>query len=141
MRTVSERVIAADIEEAADAMGAQHLEDFLAIFQVRLVAGGAERGGGRIGDHLEIMRRLLRQIDEVLVDDAAHAVEGAIDALDLAKFARFQHRADERLVDDGGRAAALCDDDLGEIDGRTREAPVQVLLNSLLPRAARRGFP
>ncbi len=32
------------------------------------------------GDHLEIVAGLLRQVDEVLVDDAAHAVMGAVDA-------------------------------------------------------------
>ncbi len=57
------------------------------------------------------------RIDEILVDDAAHAVIGAIDPLHLPEFARFQNRPDQRLVDDGGRAAALGDENLGEVDG------------------------
>ena len=48
------------------------------------------------------MGRLLGEVDEILIDDAAHPVEGAIDPLDLAKFARLQHGPDQRLVDDGG---------------------------------------
>ena len=103
-------IVAADIEEGADLMRLQHLENLVAIFGVGLVAGRAERGGRRIGHHFEIVAGLLGQIEEILVDDAAHAVMGAIDALDAGEFARLQHHARERLVDDGGRAAALGDE-------------------------------
>ena len=64
---------------------------------------------------LEVVGGLLGQVDEVLVDDAAHAVARAVDALDAAEAPRFEHHADQRLVDDGGRAAALGDEDLARV--------------------------
>ena len=133
-------VVAADIEEAADLVRPQDVENFLAIFDVRLVARRAERGGGRAGHEFEIVGRLLRQIGEILVDDSAHAVKRAVDALDLTKFARFQHGADQRLVDDGGRTAALRDENLGKINvgqGNLREAVGGA--GCFSPLAGRRG--
>ena len=118
-------IVAANIKEAADLVRLQNLEDFLAIFDVRFVARRAERGRRGAGHEFEVVGRLLRQIGEILVDDSAHAVKRAVDALDLTKFARFQHGADQRLVNDGGRAAALRDENLGKIDvgqGNLREA-------------------
>ena len=49
------RVVAADVEEVADAVRLQHLEDLLAVGQVGLVAGRAERRGGRGGHQLEVV--------------------------------------------------------------------------------------
>ena len=48
------QVVAADIEEIADVVRAAAVEDLLAIGLVRLVAGRAERGGGRARDRLEL---------------------------------------------------------------------------------------
>jgi hypothetical protein len=45
-------IIAADVEEIADAMRLEHLEDLLAVAQIGFVAGGAERGRWRVGHHL-----------------------------------------------------------------------------------------
>ena len=89
----------------------QHLEDVLAVLQVGLVARRAQRRRRRRGHALELRAGLHRQVDEILVDDAAHAVARAVDALDAGQRARREHRADERLVDHGGRAAALGDKD------------------------------
>ena len=100
-------IVAADIEEIPDFVRLQNLEYFLAVFQIRLVPRRAQRRGRRLADHFQVVRRLLRQIDEFLVHDPAHAVQRAIDQTDIAEFPRFQHRADERLVDDRGRTAAL----------------------------------
>ena len=98
-------------------MRLQHLEDFVAIFQVGLVAGRAQRRGRRVGDHFQIVAGLLGQVEQILVDDAAHAVVRAVDAADVGEFARFQHDAGKRLVDDRGGTATLGDEDfLGRHD-------------------------
>ena len=90
----------------------QDLEDLLAIFQVRLVAGRAERRGRGRRDRLEIVDGLLPEVDEVVVDDAAHAVQRAVDVRDAGKAPRLERHADQRLVDDRRRAAALGDENL-----------------------------
>jgi hypothetical protein len=43
---------------------------------------------------------------KMLIDDAAHAMEGAINPVDGLEFARFQDKSDQRRVDDGGGGAA-----------------------------------
>ena len=93
-------------------MGFQDLEDLLAIFEVRLVARGSERRGGRRRNRLEIGDRLLAEIDEIVVDDAAHALKRAVDVADVGKPPRLKRNARQRLVDDRGRTATLGDKDL-----------------------------
>ena len=105
-------IVAADIEERVDRVRLQDLEDLLAIFEVGLVAGRAERRGRRRRDRLEIGDRLLAEIDEIVVDDAAHALQRAIDMRDVGKPPRLERHAGQRLVDDRRRAAALRDEDL-----------------------------
>ena len=105
-------IVAADIEERVDRVGFQDLEDLLAILAVRLVAGRAEGGGRRRGDRLKIGDRLLPEIDEIVIDDAAHALQRAIDMGDLRKAPRLQRYAGQRLVDDRRRPASLGDKDL-----------------------------
>src|SRR5271156_2840867 len=105
-------IVAADIEKRIDRVGLQDLEYFLAIFDVWLVAGRAERSCRRRGDRLEIGRGLLAEIDQVFVDDAAHAVPGAIDMREFWKPPGLQRDSGERLIDDRGRAAALRDENL-----------------------------
>jgi hypothetical protein len=104
------RVIAADVEEVLDLVHAQHLEDFLAVFQVGFVAGGAECRRGRGGHQFKVVAGFLREVDEVFIDDAAHAVARAVHQLHVAKAPRFEGHADHRLVDHGGRPAALGDE-------------------------------
>ena len=72
-------IVAADVEERVDRVRLENLEDLLAIFEIGLVARRAERGGRRGGDGLEIGDRLLPEIDEIVVDDAADAMQRAID--------------------------------------------------------------
>jgi hypothetical protein len=105
-------VVAADVEEMLDAMRPQHLEHLLAVGEVGLVAGAAQCRRRRAGHQLEVVAGLLREVDEVLVDDAAHAVARAVDALDADVAPRLQHHAHQALVDDRGGAAALRDEDL-----------------------------
>ena len=80
-------IVAADVEERVDVVGLQDLEDLLAIFEVRLVAGRAERGGRGGRDRFEIGDGLLAEVDEILVDDAAHAVQRAVDVRDVRETA------------------------------------------------------
>jgi hypothetical protein len=51
----------------------------------------------------------LGEIDEVLVQDSAHAVAGAIDLGDLRKLARLENHTHETLIDDGGGTTSLGD--------------------------------
>ena len=58
------------------------------------------------------MRRFTRQIQEVLLDNPLNTVDRPIDRLDLCELAGLERNSDDTLVDDSGRATALCDKDL-----------------------------
>ncbi len=103
------RIVAADVEEVLDFVRLQHLEDFLAIGQVGLVAGGSQRRGGRGSHQFQVVAGFLGQVDEILVDDATHTVTRTVDPLNIAVASRLQRHADHRLVDHRRRSAALCD--------------------------------
>ena len=105
-------IVAADVEERVDIVRLENLEDLLAVFDVRLVAGRAERGGGGRSDRLEVADRLLAEVDEVVVDDAAHPVDRAIDVGHVGEATRLERDADQRLVDHRRRSAALGDENL-----------------------------
>jgi len=100
-------VIAADIEKAIDAVRLHHPEYLQAVFPVGLVARRTQCGRRCGGDQLQIRRRLRTQVNQILIDDAAHAVDRAIDFFDRSEFAGFEDGANQRLVDDRGGAAAL----------------------------------
>ncbi|MDT4863598.1 hypothetical protein FQZ97_983110 [compost metagenome] len=104
------RIVAADVEEVLDLVGPEHLEDFLAVLQVGLVARGAQRRGRGTGHRFEVVTGLLREVHELLVHDATHAVARAVDQLHVLETPRLQRHAHQRLVDHGGRAAALGDE-------------------------------
>jgi hypothetical protein len=95
-----------------DLVRLQHLEHLVAVGQVGLVARAAQRRRRRVGHQFQVVAGFLRQVDEVFVDDAAHAVAGAVHALDALVAACFEHHADQALVDDCGGAATLGDEDL-----------------------------
>ena len=105
-------IVAADVEKRADAVRLQHPEDVPAVFQIRLVAGGAERRAGGSRDPLQVPPRFPGEIEEVLVDDAAHTVPRAVDPLDARLSARLQRGSHQRFVDNGGGTAALGDQNL-----------------------------
>ena len=52
-------IVAADIKEGADFMRLQNLEDLVAIFQIRLVAGGAQRRGRGFADQQKTLGGLI----------------------------------------------------------------------------------
>ncbi len=88
-------------------MGLENLEYFLAILEVGLVACRSERRGGCAGHHFDVVAGFLGKVEKFLIDDAGHAVVSAIDQLNVTEFAGFENNPGHRLIDDGGRAAAL----------------------------------
>ena len=122
-------IVAADIEKAADFMRAQHFENLLAILGVWLVARRAQCRRRRGRNHFKIAARFLRQVEQVFVDDAAHAMLGAVNASDAGKFAGFEHNANKRLVDDRGWAATLGDQNFC----RRHETPFRILIIAVSP--------
>jgi hypothetical protein len=54
----------------------------------------------------------LGEIDEVLVQDPAHAMTSAVDLGDLGKLTRLENHSREALVDDGGGTTSLGDQGL-----------------------------
>ena len=108
-------VVAADVEEVADAAREERGEDPVAVLLGGLVAAGAERGGRRRGDRLELRRRETAQVEEVALEDAVDAVAGAEDAAHGGTGGlRREDDAGERLVDDHGGAARLGDGEIAE---------------------------
>lgn len=105
------RIVAADVEKVTDVMRLHHLEHPGAILLVRLVAGGKQSGRRRAGDLLQIVGRLAGEIDEVLVDNAAHAVDRTVNGRHLAEFTGLEGHADDALVDHGSGATTLGDKD------------------------------
>ena len=103
------RVVAAAVEEVADVVRLHDLEHLQAVLDVGLVAGRAETGGGRDRHVFQVLQGGLGEIEEVLLEHAAHAVAGAVDVGDLREPARFEDDAYDALVDDRGRATALRD--------------------------------
>ena len=112
-------VVAADVEEIADVVLLQDLENFRAIFRRRFLADRAEGGGRRTGDEFEVGLGLLAEVAEVFFEDTFEAVERAEDPLYLFVFLGFEDGADEALVDDDGRATALASSPKGGMYAQT----------------------
>ena len=105
-------IVAADVEEIADVVFPEYLKNPLAICRVRFVAGGTQRRRRGLGNPFEIVGSRLGQIDEGFGDDAAHPVARAPDPGHFREPPRFQHRADQALIDHRRRTATLGDHDL-----------------------------
>ena len=90
-----------------DLVRPQHFENLFAIRHIGLVAGGTQRAGRCVGYQFQVVAGLLGEVQKLLVDDAAHAMHGAVDMGDLLKAPGLQRHADERLVDHSGGAATL----------------------------------
>jgi hypothetical protein len=79
------RVIAADVEEVADIVFLQHLENGHAILLGRFLADRAERGGGGVGDFFEGLGGFLAEVDEVFLRGCRFdAVQRAVNVFDLS---------------------------------------------------------
>ena len=114
-------VVAADVEEVADVVGLEHLEQpvhvlgglLRLLLEINLVAAGAQRGGGRVAAGPRWSALLLVvDVNEFLVEDAEDAVGAAVDFLDALVPARFLNDAGQAGVDDGRRAARLRDQEI-----------------------------
>ena len=87
-------IVAADVEERIDVVRLQDLEDLLAILAGRACrAWSPAPTAGVAATSFQVVGGFLRQIDEVFVDDAAHAMQRAIHVADVAELARLQHHA------------------------------------------------
>jgi len=110
-------IVAACVEEVADIVGLQNLEDtvhiggraFRLLFEIEFVAAGAEGSGRSIFKALDRFGLLLVEIDQVFSEDAIDAVETPIDFLDKNVLAGFLNDPGDTGVDDRGRAARLRD--------------------------------
>ena len=80
------RVVAADIIEIADIVGLKYLEYLVAVFFIGFVPGRKHRRRGRPRDYFQVMGRGLGQIQKFFVDNAAHAIDRAIDIFNACVF-------------------------------------------------------
>ena len=100
----------ADVEIIADVVCLEYLERALVIGGLlQLGAAGAEGRAGREAEAADGLLRLGGEIDEILVQEAEHAVERAVDFLNAGMVERFGDNAGDAGVDDGGGAARLAD--------------------------------
>ncbi len=94
-------------------MGLEDLEHAVEVgLLLELVAAGAE---GRARGELEAADGLLalgREVDQLLVEQAEHAVQAAVDLLDVGVVEGLGDDAREGRIDDGGGAAGLADQDI-----------------------------
>ena len=100
----------ADVEIITNVVRLEHGEHTIKILGLlQLGPAGAER---RAGSRAETTDRLLRfsgEIDKILIQEAKHAIERAIDFLDGRMIEGFGDNASDARVDDGRRAARLAD--------------------------------
>ncbi len=106
-------VAAAIVEEVADVVGLEDLDQALVLALVvlqalELVAAGAEAAGRRVAQGGDVLRGLLVGVDQVLGQRADDAVAAGIDIADLVRvLARGLDDAAGGGVDDGGDTAGL----------------------------------
>ena len=107
------RVVAAVVEEVADVVGLEDLDQPLVLGAVlvealELEARRAESAGGRVLEALDRRLVLLRAVDEVLMQRADDAVAAGVDLADVLRIpGRGLDDPRRRGVDDGGDAARL----------------------------------
>ncbi len=105
-------VVASDVEEVPDVVGAHHVDDALEVFLLavgQLVPARADGPrGGRGAEQRQLPRRLLFQVDELLEQHAFDAVPRPEDAADaVGESPAPLDDAGERSVDDGRGPAGL----------------------------------
>ena len=106
-------VVATDVEEIADVVGLEDLEDAIKVgLFLEFEAAGAQSGAGRVFERADLLLRLRSEIDQVLVEDAEHAVQRAVDLFDTFMVQRFRDEARDAGVDNRGGAAGLAYQDI-----------------------------
>ena len=91
-------VVAADVEEIADVVGLEDLQDPLEILLLlQLVAARAERGPRGVAQGADLLLGLGGQVDDLLLQDAQHAVQAAVDLLDALMVERLVTRCQPGL--------------------------------------------
>ena len=87
------RIVAADIEEAVDAVGLERSKNLAAVFFIGLVAGRTKRRGGRCRHLLEIGLAFPGQVCKILIHDAAYAMKSTVDTARVFTLTGLQHHA------------------------------------------------
>ena len=101
-------IVAANIEEVADVVGLEDLEDALEVLLLlELVAAGAEGGARGVLKGTDLLLRLGGEVDQVLLEEAEHAVERPVDFLNAVVIQRFGDNTGHAGVNDGGGSAGL----------------------------------
>ncbi len=102
-------VVAADVEEIADVAFLEDFQDLGTVGLIRLVAAGTQRRGRRAGHTFEGVDRQLFEVDEMFFFDTGNRMNRTVEVGDILAFAGFFDDADQRGVDNPGRAARLTD--------------------------------
>jgi hypothetical protein len=106
-------VVASNIEEITDVVGLEDLKDAIEIgLLLELETAGAEGGAGRVLEGADLLLGFGREIDQIFVQNAEHAVERAVDLLDAFMVQRFRDDARDAGVDNRGGAAGLAYQDI-----------------------------
>ena len=100
-------VVAAVIEEAADVEFFQGLNDGGIVRVRQLPAAGADGGSGSVGQLGNHRGGHVRQIQQVPFENALGTEAGGVDFIHLAAFPGGLDHALQAGIDDGGRAAAV----------------------------------
>ena len=109
-------VVPADVEEVADMLLLEDVEQFGAFFGGRFVAAGTQCRGGGGGNLLKQLIGGGAQIDEIAFENAVDAVAGTENGANPVRGGTgFEDGAHEGLIDDHGGTARL-----GDEQGRSR---------------------
>ena len=103
-------IIAADIEETADFMGLENLENLTAIGAIGLVAGRTQGRGRRLRHPFQIACRFTGQVEEILTYNSRDPMARSVNSGNAFDCTGFQGHPGERLIDDDGGSAALGDE-------------------------------
>ena len=102
------RIVASDVEKVTDVVGLENLEDALVVaLFLQLVTARTESGAGRVTESANLLLRLRREIDQILLQDAEHAIQSAVDFLNAFMVQSLGNNAGDTGVDDSGGAPGL----------------------------------
>jgi hypothetical protein len=103
-------VVAAGVEEVADVVGLEDLEQTVhvlagllgVLLEINLVTAGAERGGGSVTQALDRAGLFIQKIDQIFIENSIDAVGAPINFLDELMPARFGDHTGNAGVDHDG---------------------------------------